>query len=96
MCHVYEQGIHPSELPMTAFTAVCHPNYQNLQKVGYDTVIFNGNVRSCVTYMIQEGYQNGSEIKKLARFKQTLKMSFSLLIGHTQIFKSIDFRTMGF
>ena len=45
---------------MTAFTAVFHPNYQNLQKVGYDIVIFNGNgqcTRSCVTYMMQNGYQ---------------------------------------
>ena len=29
---------------MTAITAVCHTNYRNLQKVGYDIVIFNGNV----------------------------------------------------
>ena len=25
-------------------TAVFHPNYQNLQKVEYDIVLFNGNV----------------------------------------------------
>ena len=38
--------------------------------------------RSCVTYMMQEGYQwKGDEC--------------SLLICHMQIFKSIDFRTMG-
>ena len=44
---------------MTAFTAVCHPNYQNLQKGGYDIVIFNDNVLGpCMTTMMQElGYQ---------------------------------------
>ena len=38
--------------------------------------------RSCVTYMIKKG-TNGK------------RMSCSLLIGHIQIFKSIDFRTSG-
>ena len=31
-------------LPMTVFIAVLHPNYQNLQKVGLDIVLFNRNV----------------------------------------------------
>ena len=73
---ISNDGIHPSEFPMTAFTAVCHPNYQNLQKVGYDIVIFNGNVL---------GHSWHTWCKKGTNGK---KMSCSLLIGHMQIFKN--------
>ena len=58
-------------------------NYQNLQKVGYDIVVFNGNVLS---HAWHTWCKNGTNEKK---------MSCSLLIGHVQIFKLIDFRTMG-
>ena len=58
-------------------------NCPNLQKVGHDIVIFNGNVL---------GHAWHTWCKKCTNGK---KMSCSLLICHTQIFKSIDFRTMG-
>ena len=64
-------------------TAVCHPTYQNLQKLGYDIVIFNGNVLGYAWHIWCKKGTNGK------------KMSCSLLIGHMKIFKSIDFRTMG-
>ena len=54
-----------------------------LQKVGHDIVIFNGNVL---------GHAWHTWCKKCTNGK---RMSCSLLICHTQIFKSIDFRTMG-
>ena len=65
---------------MTAFTAVCHPNYQNLQKVRYDIVIFNGNVLGHASRRVpmERGW-----------------IALYLYIGHMQIFNSIDFRTMG-
>ena len=34
VCHIYYQGINPSEWPMTAFTAVCHPKLPKLAKSG--------------------------------------------------------------
>ena len=74
--------IHPN-YRLTAFTAVCHPNYQNLQKVGYDIVIFNGNVLGHAWHTWCRKGTNGK------------RMSCSLLIGHMQIFKLIDLRTMG-
>ena len=58
-------------------------NWQNLQKVDNDIVIFNGNVLSHAWYT---WYKKGTNGKK---------MSCSLLICHMQIFKLIDFRTMG-
>ena len=67
---------------MTAFT-VCHPNYQNLQKVGYDIVIFNGNVLGHAWHTWCKNGTNGK------------RMSCSLRIGYMHTFKSIDFRTMG-
>ena len=72
----------PSQLPMTGFTAVFHPNYQNLQKVGHDIVIFSGNV-------LGRAWQTWR--KKGTNEKRT---SCSLLIGYMQIFKLIDFRTI--
>ena len=53
-------------------------NCPNLQKVGHDIVIFNGNV-----------------LRHARKCTNEKRMSCSLLICHTQIFKSIDFRTMG-
>ena len=67
----------------TAFTAVFQPNYENLQKVGHDIVIFSGNV---LGHAWQTWCKKGTNGKR---------MSSSLLICHMQIFKSIDFRTMG-
>ena len=58
-------------------------NYQNLQKVGYDIVVFNGNVLSHAWHTWCENGTNGK------------RMSCSLITGHMQIFKLIDFRTMG-
>ena len=56
---------------------------QNLQKVGHDIVIFNGNVLGHAWHTWCENGTNGK------------RMSCSLLIGHMQIFKLIYFRTMG-
>ena len=56
---------------------------QNLQKVGYDIVIFNGNV---LGHAWHSWCKNGTNGKK---------MSCSLLVCHMQIFKLIHFRTMG-
>ena len=58
-------------------------NYQNLQKVGYDIVVFNGNVLGHAWHTWCKNGTNGK------------KMSCSLLICHMQIFKLIDFTTMG-
>ena len=58
-------------------------NYQNLQKVGYDIVVLNGNVLGHAWHTWCKNGTNGK------------RMSCSLLIGHMQIFKLIDFRTMG-
>ena len=58
-------------------------NSQNLQKVENDIVIFNGNV---LGHAWHTWYKKGTYKKR---------MSCSLLICHMQIFKSIDFRTMG-
>ena len=58
-------------------------NYQNLQKVGYDIVVFNGNV---LGHAWHTWCKNGTNRKK---------MSCSLLIGHMQMLKLIWFRTMG-
>ena len=58
-------------------------NYQNLQKVGYDIVVFNRNVFG---HAWDTWCKNGTNGKR---------MSCSLLISHMQIFKLIDFRTMG-
>ena len=58
-------------------------NCQNLQKVGHDIVIFNGNVL---------GYAWHTWCKKGTNRK---RMSCSSPICHMQIFKSFDFRTMG-
>ena len=71
---------------MTAFTAVCYPNYQNLQKVGYDIVIFSGNVLGHAAHAWHTWCKKGTNGKR---------MSCSLLIGYMQMFKSLDFRTMG-
>ena len=84
VCHVNNKALnHPSELPKTAFTAVFQPNYENLQKMGHDIVIFSGNV---LGHAWQTWCKPGTNGKR---------MSCSLLICHMQIFKSIDFRTMG-
>ena len=58
-------------------------NCQNLQKVGHDIVIFNGNVL---------GHAWHTWCKKGTNRK---RMSCSSPICHMQIFKSFDFRTMG-
>ena len=58
-------------------------NYQNLQKVGYDIVVFNSNVLGHAWHTWCKHGTNGK------------RMSCSLLICHMQIFKLIDFRTMG-
>ena len=69
---------------MTAFTAVCHPNYQYLQKVGYDIVIFNCNVLGHAWHTWcknLEGYQ----------WKEDELLFTCRLNANIQI----DFRTMG-
>ena len=58
-------------------------NCQNLQKVGHDIVIFNGNVL---------GHAWHTWCKKGTNRK---RMSCSSPICHMQIFKLFDFRTMG-
>ena len=58
-------------------------NYQNLQKVGYDIVVFNCNM---LAHAWHTWCKNGTNGKR---------MSCSSLIGHMQIFKLMDFRTMG-
>ena len=60
-----------------------HPNNENLQKVCHDIVIFSGNVLGHAWHTWCKKGTNGK------------RMSYSLLICHMQIFKSIDFRTIG-
>ena len=72
----------------TAIQLHCLPmtllsNSQNLQKVETDIVIFNGNVLNHSWHTWCKKGTNGK------------RMSCSLLICYMQIFKSIDFRTMG-
>ena len=56
---------------------------QNLQNVGNDIVIFNGNVLGHAGHTWCKNGTNGK------------RMSCSLLVCHMRIFKLIDFRTMG-
>ena len=58
-------------------------NCQNLQKVGLDIVIFNGNVPGHAWHTWCKKGTNGK------------RMSCSSLTCHMHIFKLIDFRTMG-
>ena len=47
---------------VTAFTAVFHPNYLNLQKVGHDYCHLQWQcTRSCVTYLMQESLYQWKE-----------------------------------
>ena len=69
--------------PLHCLAMALLSNCQNLQKVGHDIVIFNGNVLGHVWHTWCKKCTNGK------------RMSCSLLICHMQIFKSIDFRTMG-
>ena len=46
---------------MTAFTASLPSNYQHLQKVGYDIVVFNGNVLGHAQGRIQEFEKGGAQ-----------------------------------
>ena len=57
---------------------------QNLQNVGHDIVIFNGNVLGHAWHTWCMKGTNGK------------RMSCSLLVRHMRIFKLIDFRKMGF
>ena len=69
---------------MTALTSCSLPsNYQNLPKVGYDIVVFNGNV---LGHAWHTWCKNGTNRKR---------MICSLLGCHMQIFILIYFRTMG-
>ena len=69
--------------PLHCLSMALLSNCQNLQKVGHDIVIFNGNVL---------GHAWHTWCKKGTNRK---RMSCSSLICHMQIFKSFDFRTMG-
>ena len=69
--------------PLHCLAMTLLSNCPNLQKVGHDIVIFNGNVLGHAWHTWCKKYTNGK------------RMSCSLLICHTQIFKSIVFRTMG-
>ena len=64
---------------MTAFTAVCHPNYRETCKKWDMTLSSSMAMYSVMHWWCKKG-TNGK------------RMSCSLLIGHMQIFKSIDFR----
>ena len=69
--------------PLNCLAMTLLSNCPNLQKVGHDIVIFNGNVLGHAWHTWCTKCTNGK------------RMSCSLLICHTQNFKSIDFRTMG-
>ena len=69
--------------PLHCLAMTLLSNCPNLQKVGHDIVIFNGNVLGHAWHTWCNKYTNGR------------RMSCSLFICRTQIFKSIDFRTMG-
>ena len=69
--------------PLHCLAMTLLPNLQNLQNVENDIVIVNGNVLGHAWHTWCKSGINGK------------KVSCSLLICHTKIFKLIDIRTMG-
>ena len=72
---------HSSELPVTAFTAVFHPITKTCKK--WDMTLSSSMAMCSAMRDIHDA------------IRVPTKKSCSLLIGHMQIFKLIDFRTMG-